>query len=879
VNGLHRSTVDSGIVASGTTDDTETRWAQVRRWALPLAVVVVLAVMLQVLQHEIANLRYHDILRAFREVPRTQVVLAVFCTMLSYAVLPGYDFLALEYAGHRLPLRRIAYGSVVAYGLSQTLGFPAFTGGSVRVRLWSAWGLENLEITRALAFANVSFGLGIVALTAVIGLTEPTPSLERLHLAVWLVRGLAAACLLVVLAYLAWCLSSQGRVIRIWRAELSTPPVRLVLGQFLVAALDWTLSALVLYVLLPSGHAVHFPAFVAVFVLAQSAALLSHVPGGLGVFEILIVLQFGDAVPTDRLIGALLAYRAVFYLLPFAVALVMLALHEALQQRALFHRTTTAVAEGFARWAEPLLPRAVGTTAAIGGVMLLISGATPAVSGRLGALIDILPLGVVELSHFAASLAGAGLVILGWALTRRLDAGWHLARALLVLGIVTSLLKGLDYEEAMVLAVVLVLLQAGRGAFYRKSSLLAEPMEPGWVVAIVAVVGVSIWVGFFSYKHVEFTSELWWRFAERGDAPRFIRASAGAAALLGIVGTLRLLRTAPARLHVATDEELQLVARLLPRIDDSSAALALLGDKHLIMTDGGDGFLMYGISGRSWVSLGDPFGPEAAQRELAWRFREAADQHGAWSVFYEVSALHLPLYIDLGLTLLKMGEEAIVPLQSFSLDGPGRKGLRRTQRDLQKAGASFAIVPASEVPALLPELRVISDDWLAAKATREKRFSLGRFDPAYLVHFPLALVKVNGRLVAFANLWPGSGVEVSVDLMRYSAEAPPGVMEYLFIELMLWGRANGIERMSLGMAPLSGLEDHVLAPRWHRFGGMLYRHGEHFYNFQGLRRYKEKFDPIWEPRYLATQAGLALPRVLSNVASLISGGITGLLTR
>ena len=866
-------------VPAPSTNEAEAQRMLLRRWALPVAVVVVVAVMLHVLQHETAHLRYHDIMRAFREVPRTQVVLAALCTLLSYAVLPGYDFLALVYAGHRLPLRRIAYGSAVAYGLSQTLGFPAFTGGSVRVRLWSAWGLENVEIARALLFANVSFALGIVALTAVIGLTEPTQSLQRLHLSVGLVRGLASIGLLAVLAYVVWCLLARGRVIRIRRAELSAPRLRLVVGQFVVAALDWTLAALVLYVLLPSGHEVRFPAFVAVFVLAHAAGLLSHVPGGLGVFEILMVLQFGDAMPTERLLASLLAYRVVFYLLPFVAAIGMLAVHEAWRQRPLIHRTTAAVAEGFARWAEPLLPSAIGTMAVIGGVMLLISGATPAVGGRVGALIDVLPLGVVELSHFAASLAGTGLVILGWALTRRLDAGWHLARALLVIGIVASLLKGLDYEEATVLVVVLALLQAGRGAFYRKSSLLAEPMTPGWVVAIVTLVGVSVWVGFFTYKHVEFSSELWWRFAERGDAPRFLRASAGAAALLGIVGAHRLLRHAPARLHAATVDELQFVAQLIPRLDDSAAALALLGDKHLMIADGGDGFLMYGVSGRSWVALGDPFGPESVQRELAWRFREAADEHGGRPVFYEVSARHLPLYIDLGLTLLKMGEEAIVPLQSFSLDGGSRKGLRRTRRDLQNAGATFAIVPASEVPALLAELRLISDDWLTSKSTREKRFSLGRFDPAYLVHFPLALVKVDGRLVAFANLWTGSGREVSVDLMRYTTDAPSGVMEYLFIELMSWGRANGFERMSLGMAPLSGLEARALAPRWHRFGGMLYRHGEHFYNFQGLRRYKEKFDPIWEPRYLATPAGLALPRVLSNVASLISGGITGLLTR
>lgn len=860
-------------------NEAEKQWPRVRRWVVPVAVVAVIAVMLHVLQHEAAHLRYHDIMRALRELPRTQVVLAALCTLLSYAVLPGYDLLALEYAGHRLPLRRIAYGSVVAYGLSQTLGFPAFTGGSVRVRLWSAWGLENEEIARALAFANVSFALGIVGLTAGIGLTEPTSSLQRLHLSAGIVRGLAAVGLLFVLAYVGWCIRARGRIIRVWRAEIPAPRLRLVAGQFLVAALDWMLAALVLYVLLPSGHEVRFPAFVAVFVLAHAAGLLSHVPGGLGVFEILMVLQFGDAMPVDRLLGSLLAYRVVFYLLPFVAAIGMLAAHEAWQQRQLIHRTTAAVAEGFTRWAEPLMPSAIGTMAVIGGVMLLISGATPAVGGRIGALIDVLPLGVVELSHFAASLAGTGLVILGWALTRRLDAGWHLARALLVIGIVASLLKGLDYEEATVLAVLLALLQAGRRAFYRKSSLLAEPMTPGWIVAIVTVVGVSVWVGLFTYKHLEYSSELWWRFAERGDAPRFLRASAGAAALLGVVGAMRLLRHAPARLHTATVEELQIVARLLPRLDDSAAALALLGDKHLMIADSGDGFLMYGVSGRSWVALGDPFGPEAVQRELAWRFREAADEHGGWPVFYEVSARHLPLYIDLGLTLLKMGEEAIVPLGSFSLEGGGRKGLRRTRRDLQNAGASFTIVPPSEVPALLDDLRVISDEWLTSKSTREKRFSLGRFDPSYLVHFPLALVKVKGRLVAFANLWTGSGREVSVDLMRYSPDAPSGVMEYLFIELMTWGRENGFERMSLGMAPLSGLEARALAPRWHRFGGMLYRHGEHFYNFQGLRRYKEKFDPVWEPRYLATPAGLALPRVLSNVASLISGGITGLLTR
>lgn len=115
--------------------------------------------------------------------------------------------------------------------------------------------------------------------------------------------------------------------------------------------------------------------------------------------------------------------------------------------------------------------------------------------------------------------------------------------------------------------------------------------------------------------------------------------------------------------------------------------------------------------------------------------------------------------------------------------------------------------------------------------------------------------------------------------MRYSPAAPPSVMEYLFIELLKWGRDQGFGRFNLGMAPLSGLQNRALAPVWNRAGALLYRHGEHFYNFRGLRQYKGKFDPIWEPRYLASPGGLALPRILASTAALISGGLRGVVSR
>jgi phosphatidylglycerol lysyltransferase len=285
---------------------------------------------------------------------------------------------------------------------------------------------------------------------------------------------------------------------------------------------------------------------------------------------------------------------------------------------------------------------------------------------------------------------------------------------------------------------------------------------------------------------------------------------------------------------------------------------------------------MYAVQGRTWVSMGDPVGEGKGKIELLWDFRNLCHRYGGWPAFYQVAERDLHLYVDLGLSLLKLGEEGRVPLAGFSLEGSKRKGLRHARNKIQEEGCRFEIVEPPGVEALLPELKAVSDDWMSGKRAGEKGFSLGFFDPVYLVRFPVAVARRGERIVAFANLWPGApGEELSIDLMRYSKAAPQGVMDYLFTELMLWGRERGYAWFSLGMAPLSGLEPRALAPLWSRAGSLLFRHGEHFYNFQGLRRYKEKFDPVWEPRYLASPGGWILPAVLADLATLIGGGVRG----
>jgi len=310
------------------------------------------------------------------------------------------------------------------------------------------------------------------------------------------------------------------------------------------------------------------------------------------------------------------------------------------------------------------------------------------------------------------------------------------------------------------------------------------------------------------------------------------------------------------------------------------ANLALLGDKSFLLSDNRNCFIMYGIEGHSWIAMGDPVGSEGEWEPLVWKYRELCDRQDCWPVFYQIDKRNLDLYLNLGMTFLKLGEEARVPLKDFSLEGSSRKSLRYTCNKVERENCTFGIIPCDEVNHELDQLKHISDSWLKEKNTREKSFSIGFFKPDYLRKTPIAVVRREGEIVAFANIWLGAEKEeLSIDLMRHLSSAPNGTMEYLFIELMLWGKQQGYDWFSLGMAPMSGLEDRELAPLWHKLGTFIFRHGEHFYNFRGLRQYKEKFDPFWESKYLACPRGFMLPRILANLATLISGSIKGVVAK
>jgi len=834
---------------------------------VPIAIGAILTLALWLLFGELRHYRFRDIAKGLSLYPLSSIALAGLLTFLSYLILTLFDTMGVRYAGASLSWPRTAFTSFLSYVFSYNVGLSIFGSSAVRYRFYSAWGLTPPEIAKIVGFCVFSFWVGLFSmgsLTFILSPPEPVPGLAAFFS--W-GRWIGIVLGIAVLAYLAVCaLNWKGLKIR--GVQVRLPSLPLALGEVVVGGLDWLLAGLVLFVLLPASD-LGVLRFLAIFMMAQIAGVTSHVPGGLGVFETIIVLSLSSLIPADRLIAALLVYRLVYYLAPLALALLGFLGAELLRERG----RLAGQAQNIAKFVLPALPSLLAAGTFIAGAILLFSSSTPAAAGRLNYVNLFLPLGVMELSHFAASLTGLGLLVLAEALNRRITAAWFLSCLLLALGALFVLLKGWRYEEAFMLLAMLVLLLPMRSLFHRKAAILAGPQGPFWIVALLVVVISAGWLGFFTWKHVEYSNDLFWQFALHAGAPRFLRAALGVSLVALVIIAREFLRPEVWRKGLRLAGHEAEVRACIALNDAASSNLALLGDKLFFFAEDCGSFLMYGVSGRSTVVMGDPVGDEAGFSDLVWRFYEEQARRGTRVVFYEVSNRHLPLYLELGMTLMKTGEEARVDLSDFNLEGGRRAKLRTPFNKMNREGYSFRVLDGEERDGALGDFAAISKAWLADKGGKEKGFSLGRFDEAYLRNFPCAVIEREGRVEAFSNIWTtGKGGEVAIDLMRHDPGAANGVMEFLFTNIMLWAKERGYAWFNLGIAPMSGIKGGEALPILNKTVALIYHVGGTFYNFEGLRRYKEKYDPVWSPVYLVSRGRFSVPILAAEIAALVARG-------
>jgi phosphatidylglycerol lysyltransferase len=428
------------------------------------------------IKNEKAQNDFHLLASALRATPTASLAAALAATALSYLALVGYDVSGLRYARARLPLKTIILVSFCGFAIGNSVGLGAFSGGAVRYRLYTAAGLSPGQIARVILFISMAFGVGLGAIAALGLVLDAREVSGLLGASPAPLRAGAATALALAVGFMIFCALRRTP----WRRgpiDIDAPDTALVLIQFLFTAVDVLAAAATLWVLLPSVG-ISFFSFAAIYAAALALGVLSHIPGGLGVFELAILYAVGRNAPVNAVAAALVTYRGIYFLLPLLLSTALLANFEL--QRSL----CTAMGKRVVRAARQLAPNFLAVATFTVGAILVVSGAMPAFVDRLQILQIAVPLWAIEVSHFLTSVAGLFLLFAERGLYLRLDGAWWLALCMTLLSIPFSLIKGLAVVAPSVSIILLVGLVAARGQFSRRASLLSEPLSLGWFIAI-----------------------------------------------------------------------------------------------------------------------------------------------------------------------------------------------------------------------------------------------------------------------------------------------------------------------------------------------------------------------------------------------------------
>ncbi len=506
----------------------------------PLLVACIFAGAVWLLYREISKYSVADIRMSLSRISLSHILLSVFLTVINYIILIGYDWLALRGIHKTLPLTRVSLVSFVGQAVSYNFG--ALLGGStVRYRFYSAWGFSPLDIVRLVLMLAITFWVGALGLVGAIFMIAPPaiPPELGLHLPVQDIRPLGAVLFLAAMSYLVIC-KLVHKPIHIFGKEFAFPPFRIAVAQALVAGADLVAAGACLYVLLPPDSGLSFIEFLPTYLLAMVAVVLTHVPGGAGVLEV-VILHLASADPQD-IFAALICFRAIYYLLPLLGAAIVFAIYEIRQQTA----QATGALHDAGRWMRAFAPTVMAFAVFGMGALLCFSVTLPISPERLERTVAWIPLQVMESASVMAGLVGVALLFLAPGLQHRQRHAWRIVMGLLWVGLVASLASSLNWIVAILLVIGIFSVHSIRQRCRRLSSLWKLRVSPRWLAGSAAIPVCAAGLGIVLHHADPFPAEFWSLAGYTAEAPRLARIMT-AQALLFLALALGYARTAPLR--------------------------------------------------------------------------------------------------------------------------------------------------------------------------------------------------------------------------------------------------------------------------------------------------------------------------------------------
>lgn len=835
-----------------------------------IAVIVFMAAL--VILGGIREIRVIDFARLIlliRSLKVYKIVFFLLLGILSNAVMTLYDFIIIKHLKLEIKKSVIFNVSFVSNSINSLSGLGGLTGASIRAVFFkkSTKSSEDIAKYGLLLIPATGAGLSLLSLVSLIKYRSIESVLndnQWIMLLMYAYLGYIAVYFLIDTIYY--------KIKKLDYHSFGHDVLAVKVKLLAVSVIEWAAAYFLFALIVRQFDAViNYFTVLGIYTAASVAGIVSMLPGGAGSFDLLILLGFKYyGVSAEHTLAALILFRTFYYFIPLAVGLIASMIAQLRRGSSSLNLSNIKSVKTFIDKSSSVTNVILMLLVFLSGALLLVSALIPGAAYRLRLASKLLSFSIMQWSHQLSVCIGVLLIIMAGKIGMKEKRAYKATFYLLIMGSVFTFLKGFNYEEAIFIMVVVGLLYMSKGSFYRKSL----PFD--WLKSLFNLLFILICIIVYAkLKHLIFMDYInRYRFSEIKKSTIVSHYNAIIAYFSLIVFIVLWEATKPRiendKGFETTVDERKFNEFLSNYGGNYLTHLIYLNDKNIFWAASGRVAFIYQKSHNILVVLGDMIGDERCFREGISEFQDFADEYGYRIAFYEVSDSWLPIYHDYGYDFFKLGETAIVDLEKFDLCGPASRDFRNVMSRFERDGYVFELADHIS-DQLFEPLKIISDQWL--KGRKEMGFSLGGFDEGYLRHSPIAMVKniQTSEIISFASVMPSydGNKSASIDLMRFKDDAPSNAMTYLILNLLLAYKERGFKLFNLGMAPLSNVGRAQKSHITEKAANLFMRHGSRFYSYEGLRRYKNKFNPSWEERYLAYEDITVLPSSLIESLILI----------
>ncbi|EHJ07002.1 bifunctional lysylphosphatidylglycerol flippase/synthetase MprF [Staphylococcus simiae] len=809
------------------------------------------------LYRELSGINFKETLFEFSKINRLSLVLLFIAGGASLILLSMYDVILAKALKMNIPIGKLLRVSYIINALNAIVGFGGFIGAGVRAMIYKNYTEDRKKLVHYISFVLISMltGLSLLSLLVVFHVFDATMIIDKISWVRW-VLYIVSAFLPIFIIY-----------------TMVKPPDRnnRFVGLYctLVSCVEWLAAAIVLYFSAVIVHThVSFMAFIAIFIIAALSGLVSFIPGGFGAFDLIMLLGFKTlGVPEEKALLMLLLYRFAYYFVPVIIALILSSFE--------FGKSAKNYLEG----SKYFIP-AKDVTSFLMSYQKDVVAKIPALSLAILVFFTSMIFFVNNLTIVYDGLYD------GEHLAYYITLAIHTSACLLLLVNVYGIYK--QSRRAIIFAMISILLIIGATIYtyasyiliawliivfallifaFRRTRVLKRPFR---IRKLVGTVIFSAFVLFINHAfiagtlyaldvyHIEVATSLLRYY--------FWITILIIAIIVGIIAWLFDYQFNKVGISAKVED----CETIIDNYGGNYLShLIYSGDKKYFTNEQKTAFLMYRYKASALVVLGDPIGDETVFEELLESFYNYAEYLGYDVIFYQVTDQHMPLYHNFGNQFFKLGEEAIIDLTQFSTSGKKRRGFRATLNKFEDLNITFEIIEPPYSAECLTELQHVSDLWLGKR--NEMHFSVGQFTEEYLSKAPVGVMRnENQEIIAFCSLMPTYFNDaISVDLIRWLPELDLPLMDGLYLHMLLWSKEQGYKKFNMGMATLSNVGQLHYSYLRERLAGRVFEHFNGLYRFQGLRKYKAKYNPNWEPRFLVYRKDSSLWQSLSKVMRVI----------